>query len=155
MGLEIERKFLLLNDSWREQVERRIEIQQGYLAQDERSAIRVRIFGQQAHLNIKATDDGIRRHEFEYEIPLEDARALFEHVVKGPVVEKVRHELTVGRHLWEIDEFLGANAPLVVAEIELASADEPFERPAWLGKEVSTDRRYYNSNLARKPFSQW
>lgn len=155
MGLEIERKFLLLNDSWREQVERRIEIQQGYLAQDERSAIRVRIFGQQAHLNIKATDDGIRRHEFEYGIPLEDARALFEHVVKGPVVEKVRHELTVGRHLWEIDEFLGANAPLVVAEIELASADEPFERPAWLGKEVSTDRRYYNSNLARKPFSQW
>lgn len=155
MGLEIERKFLLLNDSWREQVERRIEIQQGYLAQDERSAIRVRIFGQQAHLNIKATEDGIHRHEFEYEIPLEDARALFEHVVKGPVVEKVRHELTVGRHLWEIDEFLGANAPLVVAEIELASADEPFERPAWLGQEVSTDRRYYNSNLARKPFSQW
>ncbi len=155
MGLEIERKFLLLNDSWREQVERRIEIQQGYLAQDERSAIRVRIFGEQAHLNIKATEDGIHRHEFEYGIPLEDARALFEHVVKGPVVEKVRHELPVGPHLWEIDEFLGANAPLVVAEIELASADEPFERPAWLGQEVSTDRRYYNSSLARKPFSQW
>jgi adenylate cyclase len=115
----------------------------------------VRIFGERAHLNVKATDDGIHRHEFEYEIPLEDARALFEHVVRGPVIEKIRHELHLGGHLWEIDEFLGDNAPLVVAEIELEHADEPFERPAWLGEEVSQDRRYYNSNLALKPYSQW
>lgn len=155
MGLEIERKFLLLDDSWRDRVQRRIEIRQGYLAQDEQRAIRVRIHDEQAHINIKSTEDGIHRHEFEYDIPLEDARALFEHVVQGPVIEKIRHELHVGPHLWEIDEFLGANAPLVVAEIELQRADEPFERPAWLGQEVSTDRRYYNSNLARHPFSQW
>lgn len=155
MGIEIERKFLPKDDSWRQQIEHSIEIRQGYLAQDERRAIRVRIFGDQAHLNIKATDDGIHRHEFEYPIPLEDARALFEQAVEGPVVQKIRHEMRIGDHLWEIDEFLGDNAPLVVAEIELEHADEPFERPDWLGEEVSRDRRYYNSRLAIKPFSQW
>jgi len=155
MGIEIERKFLPKDDSWRKQVEHSIEIRQGYLAQDERRAIRVRIFGDQAHLNIKASDDGIRRHEFEYPIPLEDARALFEEVVAGPVVHKIRHELHVGNHLWEIDEFLEDNAPLVVAEIELERVDEPFERPQWLGEEVSSDLRYYNSRLAIKPFSKW
>jgi len=155
MGIEIERKFLPVDDSWREQVERSMEIRQGYLSRDARRAIRVRIYDDSAHLNIKASDDGIHRHEFEYDIPLEDARALFEHVVEGPIVEKIRHELRVGDHLWEVDEFLGANAPLVVAEIELAHADEPFERPAWLGEEVSQDRRYYNSNLASRPYSQW
>lgn len=155
MGIEIERKFLPSDDSWRSRVERRIEIRQGYLAQDERRAIRVRIFGERAHINVKATDDGIHRHEFEYEIPLQDARAMFEHVVQGPVIEKIRHELHIGGHLWEIDEFLGDNAPLVVAEIELEHADEAFEKPSWLGREVSQDRRYYNSNLALKPYSQW
>ncbi len=155
MGLEIERKFLLTDDSWREQVQRSIEIRQGYLAKDAQRAIRVRIFDDRAHLNIKSTDDGIHRHEFEYEIPLADAEALFLHVVQGPVIEKIRHEIRLGSHLWEVDEFFGENAPLIVAEIELGHADEPFEHPAWLGKEVSTDRRYYNSNLATKPYSQW
>jgi len=155
MGLEIERKFLVSDDSWRDRVQRSIDIKQGYLAQDERSAIRVRIFDDRAHLNIKSTDDGIHRHEFEYEIPLADARDLFSHVVQGPVIAKIRHEIPIGPHLWEVDEFLGANAPLIVAEIELAHADESFERPSWLGEEVSTDPRYYNSNLAGKPYSQW
>lgn len=155
MGIEIERKFLVRDDSWRSQVERSIEMRQGYLAKEAQRAIRVRIFGEQAHINIKSTDDGIHRHEFEYDIPLDDAHDLFEHVVQGPAVEKIRHELRIGGHLWEVDEFLGANAPLIVAEIELAHADEAFERPAWLGEEVSQDQRYYNSNLATHPFSQW
>ena len=155
MGIEIERKFLVTDDRWRQQIERSIEMRQGYLAQDERRAIRVRIFGNQAHINIKASDDGIHRHEFEYAIPLADARDLFEHVVEGPMVEKIRHEMHVGEHLWEVDEFLGANAPLVVAEVELAHADEAFERPPWLGAEVSEDKRYYNSSLALRPYSRW
>lgn len=155
MAVEIERKFLVRDDSWREQVERSIPMRQGYLHRDDRTAIRVRIFGDQAHLNIKASDDGIHRHEFEYPIPLADARALFEQVVQGDVLEKVRHELHFGGHRWEIDEFLGDNAPLVVAEIELASADQPFERPPWLGEEVSSDPRYYNANLAAHPFGRW
>ncbi|HHI77339.1 MAG TPA: CYTH domain-containing protein [Gammaproteobacteria bacterium] len=155
MATEIERKFLVRDDSWREAVERSIPMRQGYLQRDDRRSVRVRIFGDRAHINIKASDDGIHRHEFEYEIPLEDAEALFRHVVEGPVVEKVRHELHYGDHLWEVDEFQGANAPLVLAEIELQHADEPFERPPWLGQEVSSDRRYYNSNLAVHPYGSW
>jgi adenylate cyclase len=155
MPLEIERKFLVTDERWRAQVERSVPMRQGYLCHDERRAMRVRIFGEQAHLNIKASADGIHRHEFEYAIPLSDAEALFAHVVEGPVLEKIRHYLHVGGHLWEIDEFQGENAPLVVAEIELTHADEPFERPPWLGEEVSSDRRYYNSELASHPYSRW
>ncbi len=155
MALEIERKFLPRSEAWRQQVERSTEIRQGYLAQDVQSAIRVRISGERAHLNIKANIDGVHRHEFEYEIPLADAEALFRDMVRGPVIHKIRHELTVDGHLWEIDEFLGENAPLVVAEIELSHADEPFTRPDWLGEEVSRDSRYFNSQLALRPYSRW
>ena len=155
MALEIERKFLPRSEAWRDQVERSTEIRQGYLAQDAQRAIRVRISGQRAHLNIKANIDGVHRHEFEYEIPLADAEALFREVAQGPVIHKIRHTLHLDGHLWEIDEFLGENAPLVVAEIELSHADEPFTRPDWLGEEVSRDSRYFNSQLALRPYSRW
>ncbi len=155
MGIEIERKFLVTDDRWRQQIERSIEMRQGYLAQDERRAIRVRIFGNQAHINIKASDDGIHRHEFEYAIPLADARDLFEHVVEDPVVEKIRHEVHVGEHPWEVDEFLGANAPLVVAEVELAHADEAFERPPLARCRGVRGQALLHSSLALRPYSRW
>ena len=157
MGVEIERKFLTSDDSWRTQVERSLDIRQGYLHRDENSAIRVRISDGTAHVNIKKTeaDDGIHRLEYEYDIPLADALEMLERVAIRPIIEKTRHEVRIGAHLWEIDEFRGDNAGLVVAEIELGSVDEPFEKSDWAGEEVSQDRRYFNSNLIVNPYTSW
>ena len=155
MGKEIERKFLLQSDAWREEVRDSTRLVQGYLLRGEKSAVRVRIKGEMAELNIKHTQDGINRLEYEYEIPIEDAREILEHVAQRPLIDKIRHHVVRGDHLWEIDEFFGANAGLVVAEIELAEADESFEKPSWLGQEVSLDQRYYNSNLSKLPYSKW
>jgi adenylate cyclase len=155
MATEIERKFLLASDDWRREVTEHTDLVQGYLSRSPNSAIRVRIKGEQAHLNIKHTLDGIHRLEYEYPIPIEDAREMLERVALRPLIDKTRHHVRRGRHLWEIDEFHGDNAGLVVAEVELSAADEDFERPAWLGKEVSDDARYYNSNLSEHPYSRW
>jgi len=155
MGTEIERKFLLRSDAWRNETDESTRLVQGYLSRGEHSAVRVRIKGEHAHLNIKHTLDGISRLEYEYEIPVEDAREILEHVALKPLIDKTRHHVERGGHLWEIDEFHGDNAGLVVAEIELKSADESFDMPAWLGDEVSHDKRYYNSNLSKVPYSQW
>lgn len=155
MGTEIERKFLLQSEAWREEVRDSVRLVQGYLARNERSAVRVRIKGEKAELNIKKTLDGINRLEYEYEIPVDDAREILDQVALKPLIDKTRHHVVRGDHLWEIDEFYGDNAGLVVAEIELANADEVFDRPAWLGEEVSHDQRYYNSNLSRLPYTKW
>jgi len=155
MGREIERKFLLQSDAWRAEVRDSVHLLQGYLSRSEHSAIRVRIKGESAELNIKHTLDGIHRLEYEYQIPLPDARELIEHVALRPLIDKTRHHVMHGGHLWEIDEFHGENAGLIVAELELGTADGLFERPSWLGKEVSQDPRYYNSNLSRLPYSRW
>ena len=155
MGVEIERKFLTVNDGWRTQVERSLPMRQGYLHRAEDSAIRVRISGEQAHINIKKTEDGIRRLEYEYPIPMHDALEILERIALAQQVEKTRHEVRFGDHLWEIDEFHGDNAGLIVAEIELSDEDEAFERPDWVGEEVSQDRRYFNSHLAAHPFKTW
>lgn len=155
MALEIERKFLVTNSHWRDQIVASHPMQQGYLQRKTNAAIRIRISGTKAHINIKQTDDGIHRLEYEYDIPLNDAQEMLDKIAEHPLIEKIRHHVTVGKHLWEIDEFLGDNQGLVVAEIELASADEPFERPDWLGAEVSTDRRYFNSALIAHPYKDW
>ena len=155
MGQEIERKFLLDSDGWRTEVTGSVRLVQGYVSRGDKSAVRVRIKGERGELNIKHTLDGIHRLEYEYEIPLSDARELLDNVALRPLIDKVRHHVNFGDHLWEIDEFFGDNAGLVVAEIELGSADEAFDRPAWLGREVSDDPRYYNSNLSKLPFTQW
>ncbi|MCG6966970.1 MAG: CYTH domain-containing protein [Chromatiaceae bacterium] len=155
MGIEIERKFLLRSDAWRTQVSYSVRLVQGYLARGEHSAIRVRIKGDGAELNIKHTLDGINRLEYEYQIPVSDAREILDRVALRPLIEKTRHHVVRGDHLWEIDEFYGENAGLVLAEIELGDPDEPFDRPEWLGEEVSLDPRYYNSNLSRLPYSKW
>lgn len=154
MAREIERKFLLKNDSWRTSVEHSRPLRQGYLCGNERASVRVRIAGEDANLNVKSATLGVERLEFEYPVPVEDARALLSDLA-GMVVEKTRHEIRVGGHRWEIDEFVGDNAGLVVAEIELEDADESFDRPDWLGEEVSEDPRYYNTELARHPYSRW
>ncbi len=154
MPQEIERKFLLKNDNWRSSVREARAIRQGYLCGNTRASVRVRIDGDKANLNIKSATLGVERLEFEYSIPPEQARVLLAEL-SGEVIEKTRHEVRYGSHLWEIDEFAGENAGLIVAEIELEDADEAFDRPDWLGAEVSDDPRYYNSELARHPVSQW
>jgi adenylate cyclase len=154
MGREIERKFLLRDDAWRAGIERSVHMAQGYLGEVSRASVRVRIADRDATINIKSAHPGISRDEFEYAIPLADAEALLTLCSGWPVI-KTRHIVRVGAHTWEIDEFAGANAGLIVAEIELDAPDEEFERPPWLGEEVSEDWRYYNVALAREPFSEW
>lgn len=154
MAIEIERKFLLASDAWRAQVSRSIPMDQGYLG-GERASVRVRVAGDAAWLNIKAKQRGSARLEFEYAIPVEEAQQMLDMLALPGRIRKVRHHVTVGGHLWEIDEFAGDNAGLVVAEIELAAADEDFERPGWLGIEVTDDIRYYNAALAEQPYSRW
>jgi adenylate cyclase len=155
VGREIERKFLLASDDWRAEVTGSQRLVQGYVSRGDKSAVRVRIKGGRGELNIKHALDGIHRLEFEYEIPLSDARELLDCVALRPLIDKVRHHVRHGDHLWEIDEFFGDNAGLIIAEIELADAKEAFARPGWLGQEVSEDTRYYNSNLSKLPYSQW
>ena len=154
MGVEIERKFLLAGDEWRALGEPLL-LRQGYLSSDAARVVRVRIEGDQAYLTIKGKSVGATRGEWEYPIPLADAAELLDGLCEQPLIEKVRHRIEHAGMVWEVDEFLGANAGLVVAEIELASEDQPFEKPEWIGVEVSGDARYYNANLIRHPFSQW
>jgi adenylate cyclase len=156
MPVEIERKFLLASDAWRRDVSRSEPMAQGYLAGPpaSRCSVRVRIAGDEAWLNIKSLTLGVERDEYEYAIPRADAERMLA-TLCGERVEKIRHHVTVGGHLFEVDEFIGDNAGLVVAEIELSHADEPFERPAWLGREVTPLARYYNVNLATHPYSRW
>ncbi|MFN3860213.1 MAG: CYTH domain-containing protein [Roseateles sp.] len=154
MGIEIERKFLVAGDGWRAQAGSATRFSQGYLSRDPARTVRVRVAGQQGFLTIKGATSGAARAEFEYAIPLADAQQLLA-LSDGPVVDKIRHLCVVDGMTWEVDEFLGANAGLVVAEIELQSEDQPFTRPAWLGAEVTGDARYVNANLAVHPYTSW
>jgi adenylate cyclase len=154
MGVEIERKFLPASDAWRGQGTPTL-MRQGYLAADPVRTVRVRIEGERAVLTIKGKSEGASRGEWEYPIPVADAEELLGQLCEGPLVEKVRHRIPQAQHVWEVDEFLGRNAGLVVAEIELGSEDEAFDRPDWLGREVTGDVRYYNSQLMRKPYLDW
>lgn len=155
MGLEIERKFLLKDDGWRMDVSRSVAMDQGYLSRENgKASVRVRTEGESARLNIKAAVVGATRAEFDYEVPPGDAREILAKLCVGRL-EKVRHFVEHAGHTWEIDEFGGANAGLVVAELELSREDEAFERPPWLGEEVTHDRRYYNHALALQPYATW
>ena len=154
MAQEIERKFLLASDKWRSGAEGR-QYRQGYLSTDKARTVRVRIVGERGLLTIKGLTRGISRLEFEYDIPLEDATRLLDELCHRPLIEKTRYVVTHGGLTWEIDEFHGDNAGLIVAEVELASEDQEIKLPEWVGAEVSGDARYYNSNLAQHPFSKW
>ena len=161
MGIEVERKFLVRGDAWRDAAHAVVPMAQGYLndvgmvdSGAMQASVRVRIEGDEARLNIKSRELGVQRQEFEYPIPVEDARALLALSVGG-LIDKRRHYARHGGHVWEIDEFLGDNAGLVVAELELAHPDAPYQRPDWLGVEVTDTPRYYNLALASRPFAQW
>ena len=153
MPVEIERKFLVRSDAWRDGPPG-VRICQGYLTRDPARTVRVRLAGEKAFLTIKGGTAGISRQEFEYAIPPDEARALLE-LCLPPLVDKIRHERSHGGHVWEVDEFLGANAGLVVAEIDLSDAEEAFDHPELLGPEVSDDPRYFNACLAERPWSEW
>ena len=155
MALEIEHKFLLANADWRNEVQRTEYYKQGYLSSNPTSSIRVRISADQAWLNLKSATIGNHRLEFEYEIPLADANIIIDVLCVKPLIEKHRHFVYRDSHIWEIDEFCGDNAGLIVAEIELLQIDESFVKPDWLGVEVTEDLRYYNNNLTQYPFKDW
>ncbi len=155
MAIEIEHKFLLANDDWRNHVSRSVKYRQGYLSSQATSSIRVRISDDHAWLNIKSATIGTHRHEYEYEIPLTDADEILTNLCRKPLIEKTRYFVTHDHHLWEIDEFDGDNQGLIVAEIELDAIGQSFSRPLWLGQEVTEDLRYYNNNLAVHPYSEW
>jgi len=152
MATEIERKFLVRGDDWKAAPAERYT--QGYLNRDQRRTVRVRIVRDEAWLTVKGENDGATRAEFEYAIPLADAQQLLA-LCDGPLVSKLRRVVRHAGSTWEIDEFLGDNAGLVVAEIELESEQQAFARPDWLGEEVTHDARYFNSSLAQRPFSTW
>jgi adenylate cyclase len=155
MDIEIERKFLVGTDGWRTSAVRTRHVRQAYLCTTGPSSIRVRLVDEdRAVLTIKSAEAGLSRREFEYAIPSGDAQTLFT-LREGEIVEKLRHDVPYGGFTWEVDVFLGANQCLVVAEIELERADQDFDRPDWLGEEITHDHRYYNAELARYPFSAW
>lgn len=153
MSYEIERKFLLKNDDWREGATAHT-IQQGYLAREPHRTVRVRRYGDQAWLTVKGPTRGITRQEVEFPLDPAVAAELLELCLDG-IIHKTRHILMHEGHRWEVDEFHGLNEGLIVAEIELASESAAFARPSWLGPEVSADMRLSNSALARKPWSAW
>ncbi|HHM05280.1 MAG TPA: CYTH domain-containing protein [Gammaproteobacteria bacterium] len=155
MATEIERKFLVSSDAWRARAGGGRRMRQGYLAGSERASVRVRVSGDQAHLNLKSATLGVCRREYEYAIPVAEAEEMLVHLCDGPLIEKTRYPVRHGSHLWEVDVFEGDNEGLVVAEIELDAEDEAFERPPWLGEEVSGDPRYYNVCLVKHPYKSW
>lgn len=154
MGLEIERKFLVLGDSWKT-LANPVSMRQGYLSSDPARIVRVRIEDQSAMLTIKGKSSGIERAEWEYAIPVQDAQRMLEDLCAGPLIEKLRYRIPMADFVWEVDEFLGDNLGLVVAEIELQASDQTFPKPDWVGEEVSHDHRYANSNLLKHPYSAW
>jgi len=158
MVIETERKFLITDPSWKKEVRRSVHFRQGYfpLAADARTTIRVRTADSKAWLTIKGPSSGCSRQEYEYEIPYGDACELLEGPAGGRSLEKIRHYIPAGEGLvWEIDEFLGRNEGLVVAEIELPAENTPFPHPSWLGTEVTALPRYRNSRLVVHPWSEW
>ncbi|MCB1739443.1 MAG: CYTH domain-containing protein [Gammaproteobacteria bacterium] len=156
MAIEIERKFLVKDDRWRQLASVGERFQQGYLPTETRCSVRVRVCGGHAWLNIKTALGGLmKRAEFEYPIPLEDASYLLEKVCRRPLIEKTRHEVAYQGRCWEIDVFEGDNLGLVVAEVELEDEDAPLPLPEWVGQEVTEDPRYLNQNLVSCPFNSW
>lgn len=155
MGIEIERKFLVRDERWRGAARSVTEMKQGYLANTGACSVRLRVAGERAWFSVKSMQPGPARAEFEYALPVADALEMLATLVDGPLVCKRRHDVPVGAHRFEVDEFQGENEGLVVAEIELADAGESFPRPDWLGAEVTMDPRFRNFRLASDPFRGW
>ena len=155
MAIEIERKYKVLNDDWKNSIIKSACFRQGYLGTDKLSSTRVRVSNEKAFLNIKSATLGIFRNEYEYEIPLADATEILDNLCHKPLIEKTRYYVEHKGHTWEIDVFEGDNKGLTVAEIELTSEDETFALPSWISEEVSHDKRYYNVCLVTHPYKDW
>ncbi|MCD4721641.1 MAG: CYTH domain-containing protein [Desulfobacula sp.] len=154
MGREIERKFLLKGDAWRDLTEG-VHYRQGYLNSARERTVRIRTISDKGFLTIKGITVGATRLEYEYEIPKDECNAMLDDLVEKPIIEKKRYKLDYMGFTWEIDEFFGENKGLIVAEVELESEDQKFEMPEWIGEEVTGDSRYFNSNLIHHPYSKW
>jgi len=154
---EIERKFLVLDDSYKREAFAHSRIRQGYILSAGGRTVRIRLRDDKAYLTIKGPSnaDGLSRYEFEQQIPYADASYMLEYLCLPGVIDKTRWLVKSGKHTFEVDEFHGANAPLVMAEVELESEDEPYQKPLFIGKEVTGDRRYYNGHLSRNPYGTW
>jgi len=151
---EIERKFLIVNEEWRKHTTG-ILYRQGYLSTAPERTVRVRVIGDKAYFTVKGITKGLTRMEFEYEIPVADANQMLDTLCEQPIIEKLRYELDFANLTWEIDEYLGENHGLLIAELELDHEQQVFSLPSWVGIEVSDDPKYYNANLVANPFSKW
>jgi len=154
MGIEIERKFLLKNDGWRKLGNGEL-YRQGYLSTDKERTVRIRTIGEKGYLTIKGRTQGTRREEFEYDIPFEDANLMLDVLCKRPLIEKTRHKIYYKDFIWEVDEFMGENKGLIIAEVELKDVNQSLSIPEWIGREVTEDPAYYNANLVKHPYTQW
>jgi len=154
LGIEIEKKFLLKGDKWRK-LGKGIHYRQGYLNNARERVVRVRIINNRGFLTIKGITVGATRLEYEYEIPKDECLAMLEGLAEKPIIEKARYKVDYKGLTWEIDEFFGENQGLIVAEVELESEDQKFEKPDWIGEEVTGDPRYFNSNLTHHPYTKW
>jgi len=154
MPKEIERKFLVVGDDWRALGEG-VLYRQGYLSTVKERTVRVRTVGEKGFLTIKGVSVGATRSEFECPIPVADAKQMLDELCEQPIIEKARTRIPLGGVTWEVDEFFGVNRRLIVAEVELQSEDQRFDKPAWIGAEVTDDPRYFNANLIAHPFSTW
>jgi len=154
MAIEIERKFLVTNNSWQEGAEG-TAYKQGYILNSVTNTVRVRVAGNKGILTIKGQANDLTRPEYEYEIPLNDAEEMLSSLCAKPLIEKTRYKLTVANHVWDVDVFHADNQGLVIAEIELSYEQEAFNKPDWLGQEVTGDERYFNAYLVRHPYSSW
>jgi CYTH domain-containing protein len=154
--IEIERKFLVLSEAFKTEAFNSYKIKQGFLNSHKQRTVRIRLKKEKGYLTVKgeSTRNGLSRFEWEKEIAIEEAEALLDLCEKG-IVDKIRYEIKFGHHIFEVDEFLGDNAGLIVAEVEVNSETEDFEKPSWLGKEVTGDVKYYNSQLSISPFKSW
>jgi CYTH domain-containing protein len=154
MGIEIERKFLVTSQEWRDMADG-IDYRQGYLSTVKERTVRVRTVGERGYITVKGITVGARRSEFEYEIPRRDADSMLDYLCERPLIFKTRYTVPHRGHIWEIDDFHLENAGLVVAEVELTDPDEWFAKPSWIGDEVTSDPRYFNANLIAHPFCDW
>jgi adenylate cyclase len=154
MAKEIERKFLVKGEEWRALAEG-TKYRQGYLNSAKERVVRVRTINDKGYLTIKGITVGATRSEFEYEIPLEDTDFMLDNLCEQFLIEKNRYKINIGDLVWEVDEFFGKNDGLIVAEVELTSEDQEFDKPDWIGEEVTADPRYFNSNLVKDPFIDW
>lgn len=154
MGIEIEKKFLVKDETWRT-LAQGTEYRQGYLNTAPERTVRVRLLGEQGYLTIKGIAKGAVRTEYEYEIPPSDARAMLDELCERPLIEKKRYKIQHKGRMWEVDEFFGANQGLILAEVELENEDQKFEKPDWIGAEVTADARYFNANLIHHPYHMW